>query len=70
MRISFTALTGGGPRDVVIDMDSEITVGGVARFGAVELGVEARGDQAGKQQDANEREQDHRMDPGRSGQFG
>ncbi|MBO2462890.1 FtsK/SpoIIIE domain-containing protein [Actinomadura violacea] len=31
MRISFTALTGGGPRDVVIDMDSGITVAGVAR---------------------------------------
>ncbi|MDL4814755.1 FtsK/SpoIIIE domain-containing protein [Actinomadura opuntiae] len=31
MRISFTALTGGGPRDVVITMDSGITVAGVAR---------------------------------------
>lgn len=31
MRISFTALTGQGPRDVVIDVDSEVTVGGVAR---------------------------------------
>ncbi|MFD0685438.1 FtsK/SpoIIIE domain-containing protein [Actinomadura fibrosa] len=31
MRISFTALTGGGPRDVVIDVDSEATVDGVAR---------------------------------------
>jgi S-DNA-T family DNA segregation ATPase FtsK/SpoIIIE len=31
MRISFTALTGRGPRDVVIDLDSETTVGGVAR---------------------------------------
>ncbi|TYK43289.1 FtsK/SpoIIIE domain-containing protein [Actinomadura decatromicini] len=30
MRISFTALTGGGPRDVVLDVDSEATVDGVA----------------------------------------
>ncbi|MBT2210613.1 FtsK/SpoIIIE domain-containing protein [Actinomadura sp. NEAU-AAG7] len=31
MRISFTALTGGGPRDVVITVDSGATVDGVAR---------------------------------------
>ncbi|MFB4313413.1 FtsK/SpoIIIE domain-containing protein [Actinomadura sp. 21ATH] len=31
MRISFTALTGQGPRDVVIDVDDEMTVDGVAR---------------------------------------
>ncbi|MEU8800359.1 FtsK/SpoIIIE domain-containing protein [Spirillospora sp. NPDC048819] len=31
MRISFTALTGGGPRDVVLDADSEVTVDGVAQ---------------------------------------
>ncbi len=31
MRISLTALTGRGPRDVVIDVGSEATVGGVAR---------------------------------------
>ncbi|GAA0596225.1 FtsK/SpoIIIE domain-containing protein [Actinomadura livida] len=31
MRISFTALTGGGPRDVVMDADAEATVDGVAR---------------------------------------
>ncbi|TMR27719.1 cell division protein FtsK, partial [Actinomadura geliboluensis] len=31
MRISFTALTGGGPRDVVIDVDAEATVGGIAQ---------------------------------------
>ncbi|TDC69311.1 cell division protein FtsK [Actinomadura sp. GC306] len=31
MRISFTALTGGGPRDVVLDVDAEATVDGVAR---------------------------------------
>ncbi|MFB4305915.1 FtsK/SpoIIIE domain-containing protein [Actinomadura sp. GTD37] len=31
MRISFTALTGGGPRDVVINVDSEVTVDGVAQ---------------------------------------
>ncbi|MEU8346801.1 FtsK/SpoIIIE domain-containing protein [Spirillospora sp. NPDC048832] len=31
MRISFTALTGGGPRDVVIDADAEATVGGIAQ---------------------------------------
>ncbi|MFG2089318.1 FtsK/SpoIIIE domain-containing protein [Spirillospora sp. NPDC048824] len=31
MRISFTALTGGGPRDVVLDADSEATVDGVAQ---------------------------------------
>ena len=30
MRISFTALSGGGPRDVVLDVDSEATVDGVA----------------------------------------
>ncbi|WP_030174783.1 FtsK/SpoIIIE domain-containing protein [Spirillospora albida] len=31
MRISFTALTGQGPRDVVINVDAEATVDGVAR---------------------------------------
>ncbi|REE98307.1 FtsK/SpoIIIE domain-containing protein [Thermomonospora umbrina] len=31
MRISLTALTGLGPRDVVIDADSEMTVGNVAK---------------------------------------
>ncbi|WP_024936132.1 FtsK/SpoIIIE domain-containing protein [Actinomadura welshii] len=31
MRISFTALTGSGPRDVVVNIDSEVTVEGVAR---------------------------------------
>ncbi|WP_433474537.1 FtsK/SpoIIIE domain-containing protein [Spirillospora sp. CA-142024] len=31
MRISFTALTGEGPRDVVLNADSEVTVDGVAR---------------------------------------
>ncbi|TDD37261.1 cell division protein FtsK [Actinomadura sp. KC06] len=31
MRISFTALTGAGPRDVVMDVDSEATVDGVAQ---------------------------------------
>ncbi|QXJ22092.1 cell division protein FtsK [Actinomadura graeca] len=31
MRISFTALTGGGPRDVVVTVDSEATVDGIAR---------------------------------------
>ncbi|WP_131739776.1 FtsK/SpoIIIE domain-containing protein [Actinomadura roseirufa] len=31
MRISFTALTGGGPRDVVVDVDSGATVDGVAQ---------------------------------------
>ncbi|MDL4776124.1 FtsK/SpoIIIE domain-containing protein [Actinomadura xylanilytica] len=31
MRISFTALTGQGPRDVVINIDSEATVDGVAQ---------------------------------------
>ncbi|XRQ05760.1 FtsK/SpoIIIE domain-containing protein [Actinomadura welshii] len=31
MRISFTALTGDGPRDVVLDVDSEATVDGVAQ---------------------------------------
>ncbi|MCP9950643.1 hypothetical protein [Actinomadura madurae] len=31
MRISFTALTGSGPRDVVVNVDSEATVEGVAR---------------------------------------
>ncbi|WP_433329003.1 FtsK/SpoIIIE domain-containing protein [Spirillospora sp. CA-294931] len=31
MRISFTALTGQGSRDVVIDVDADATVGGVAR---------------------------------------
>ncbi|SEG90694.1 DNA segregation ATPase FtsK/SpoIIIE, S-DNA-T family [Thermomonospora echinospora] len=38
MRISLTALTGRGPRDVVIDTDSEMTVGNVAKavFDALE----------------------------------
>ncbi|RFU39290.1 hypothetical protein DZF91_23190, partial [Actinomadura logoneensis] len=31
MRISFTALTHEGPRDVVADVDDRATVGGVAR---------------------------------------
>ncbi|GAA4237195.1 FtsK/SpoIIIE domain-containing protein [Actinomadura meridiana] len=31
MRISFTALTGDGPRDVLMDVDSDTTVDGVAR---------------------------------------
>ncbi|TMQ91310.1 cell division protein FtsK [Actinomadura soli] len=31
MRISFTALTGGGPRDVVMDVGDEATVDGVAQ---------------------------------------
>ncbi|MFC5747049.1 FtsK/SpoIIIE domain-containing protein [Actinomadura rugatobispora] len=38
MRISFTALTGQGPRDVVIDLDSEVTVGSVARSLSAALG--------------------------------
>ncbi|MFA1539622.1 FtsK/SpoIIIE domain-containing protein [Actinomadura monticuli] len=37
MRISFTALTGGGPRDVVINLDSEVTVDGVAQSLAATL---------------------------------
>ncbi|CNF09526.1 DNA translocase FtsK [Mycobacterium tuberculosis] len=37
MRISFTALTGGGPRDVVINVDSEVTVAGVAQSLAATL---------------------------------
>src|SRR5690606_17950473 len=41
MRISFTALTGGGPRDVVMDVDSDATVGGVAQSLAALLDVRA-----------------------------
>ncbi|MFD0537880.1 FHA domain-containing protein [Actinomadura luteofluorescens] len=37
MRISFTALTGGGPRDVVLNLDSEATVDGVAQTLAATL---------------------------------
>ncbi|TDD64300.1 cell division protein FtsK [Actinomadura darangshiensis] len=37
MRISFTALTGGGPRDVVLDVDPEATVERVARSLAATL---------------------------------
>lgn len=37
MRISFTALTGGGPRDVVVNVDSEVTVDGVAQSLAATL---------------------------------
>src|SRR4051812_24240148 len=31
MRISFTALTGQGPRDVVLDAEPDVTVDGVAQ---------------------------------------
>ncbi|MFV2212889.1 FtsK/SpoIIIE domain-containing protein [Actinomadura sp. LOL_016] len=37
MRISFTALTGGGPRDVLVNVDTEATVDGVARSLAAAL---------------------------------
>ncbi|WP_067795548.1 FtsK/SpoIIIE domain-containing protein [Actinomadura formosensis] len=37
MRISFTALTGGGPRDVVLNVDAEVTVDGVAQSLAATL---------------------------------
>lgn len=43
MRISFTALTGGGPRDVVINVDSEATVAGVAQSLAATLDGSAAG---------------------------
>jgi S-DNA-T family DNA segregation ATPase FtsK/SpoIIIE len=49
MRISFTALTGRGPRDVVIDLDSEVTVDSVARSlsGALDAGDGHGGPAAG-----------------------
>lgn len=51
MRISFTALTGGGPRDVVMDVGDEATVDGVAqsltalieRTGIEKTGIEKTG---------------------------
>lgn len=41
MRISLTALTGRGPRDVVIEADSEMTVGNVAKAVFDALGTES-----------------------------
>ncbi|TDD63161.1 FtsK/SpoIIIE domain-containing protein, partial [Actinomadura rubrisoli] len=45
MRISFTALTGGGPRDVVINVDTGVTVDGVARSLSAALDGRAHGGQ-------------------------